>query len=65
MTEQKYRVQINFSELHLEKSFFFLVSRKGPKWLGLEEQNILKFLHALDCFKNAISKCKLRLFEPL
>ena len=28
-------------------------------------QNILKFLHALDCFKNAISKCKLRLSEPL
>ena len=30
-----------------------------------ETQNILKFLHALDFFKNAISKCKLRLLEPL
>ena len=30
-----------------------------------EGQNILKFLHVLDFFKNAISKCKLRLFEPL
>ena len=29
-------------------------------------QNISKFLHALDFFKkNAISKCKLRLLEPL
>ena len=28
-------------------------------------QNIFKFLHALDFLKNAISKCKLRLFEPL
>ena len=31
----------------------------------IEEQNILKFLHALDFFKNAIYKCKLRLLEPL
>ena len=30
-----------------------------------EGQNILKFLHALDFKKNAISKCKLRLLEPL
>ena len=30
-----------------------------------EGHNILKFLHALDLFRNAISKCKLRLFEPL
>ena len=30
-----------------------------------EGQNILKFLHALDVFNNAISKCKLRLLEPL
>ena len=30
-----------------------------------EGQNILKFLHVLDFFKNAIFKCKLRLFEPL
>ena len=28
-------------------------------------QTILKFLHALDLKKNAISKCKLRLLEPL
>ena len=27
--------------------------------------NILKFLHALDFLKNAISKSKLLLFEPL
>ena len=27
--------------------------------------NILKFLHALDFLKNAISKCKLWLLEPL
>ena len=25
----------------------------------------LKFLHALDFLKNAISKCKLRLLQPL
>ena len=30
-----------------------------------EGQNILKFLHALDVFKNEISKCKLKLYEPL
>ena len=30
-----------------------------------EGQKILKFSHALDFFKNEISKCKLRLFEPL
>ena len=30
-----------------------------------EGQNILKFLHALDFKKNAISKCELRLLEPL
>ena len=30
-----------------------------------ERQNILKFLHALDFFKNAIFKSKLRLLEPL
>ena len=30
-----------------------------------EGQNILKFLFPLDFFKNAISKCKLRLLEPL
>ena len=30
-----------------------------------EGQNILKFLHVQDFLKNAISKCKLRLFEPL
>ena len=30
-----------------------------------EGQNILKFLHALDVFNNAIFKCKLRLLEPL
>ena len=30
-----------------------------------EGHNILKFLHPLDFLKNAISKCKLRLFEPL
>ena len=28
-------------------------------------QNILKFLYALDFLKKAISKCKLRLLEPL
>ena len=33
--------------------------------VGTEGKNILKFLCALDFFKNAISKCKLRLFEPL
>ena len=30
-----------------------------------EGQKILKFLHALDFFKNEISKCKLRPFEPI
>ena len=30
-----------------------------------EGQNILTFLHALDLKKNAISKCKWRLLEPL
>ena len=30
-----------------------------------EGQNILKFLYALDFLKCAISKCKLRLLEPL
>ena len=30
-----------------------------------EGQNILKFLHPLDFKKKAISKCKLRLLEPL
>ena len=30
-----------------------------------EGQNILRFLHVPDFLKNAISKCKLRLFEPL
>ena len=30
-----------------------------------EGQNTLNFLHALDFSKNAISKCKLRLFESL
>ena len=30
-----------------------------------EGQNILKFLHALDFKKNVISKCELRLLEPL
>ena len=30
-----------------------------------ERQNILKFLHALDFFKNGISKYKLKLYEPL
>ena len=30
-----------------------------------ERKNILKFLHNLDFFKNAIFRCKLRLFEPL
>ena len=29
-----------------------------------EGRNILKFLHVLDFFKDAISKYKLRLFEP-
>ena len=33
--------------------------------VGTEGKNILKFLYALDFFKNAISKCKLRLLEPL
>ena len=28
-------------------------------------KTILKFLHALDLLKNAVSKCKLRLLEPL
>ena len=30
-----------------------------------EGQSIVKFLHAPDFLKNAFSKCKLRLFEPL
>ena len=30
-----------------------------------EGQNILKFLHAPDFFKNEISKCELKLLEPL
>ena len=30
-----------------------------------EVQSIVKFLHAPDFLKNAFSKCKLRLFEPL
>ena len=30
-----------------------------------EGQNTLNFLHALDFSKNAISKCKFRLFESL
>ena len=33
--------------------------------ISTEGQNTLKFLHVLDFFKNAIFKCKLRLFEPL
>ena len=30
-----------------------------------EGQNVLKFLHALDFLKNAISKCKLKSLESL
>ena len=33
--------------------------------ISTEGQKILKFLHALDFFKNEISKCKLRQFESL
>ena len=38
---------------------------KRSTMISTEGQNTLKFLHVLDFFKNAIFKCKLRLFEPL
>ena len=47
-----------------EKYLLVLVSHKGLQRLGLKD-NILKFLHAIDFLKNVISKCKLRLLEPL
>ena len=62
------RARINFSELHheelCEKKLFILVWCKGPQWLGLRDRIFWNF-YVLDFFKNAISKCKLRLFEPL
>ena len=40
------------------------MSRKEPQWSGLRD-DILKFLHALDLKKNAISKCKLKLVSAI
>ena len=63
------RVRINFSKLHREKLYekklLVLLSCKGPQWLGLRVRIFWNFFMLWIFQKNAISKCKLRLFESL